>query len=132
MQDAHDTYSSLRQRDYRCLHTANVLAAISAEIIHIAVSWELYERTKSPAALGFVGLAQFLPVLLLSLPAGHAADRYSRKALLVLAQSVTATASLGLALLSLYEGPVPLVFVCVTLAGVGQALRAPARSSLIS
>jgi MFS family permease len=132
MADGHDPYEALRFPDYRRLLAGNMLASVGTEMQAVAVGWELYERTGSTAALGFVGLAQFLPVFLLSLPAGHAADRYSRKALLVLAMAVTATSSLGLALLSWSQGPVPLVFVCVTLAGVGQALRAPARSALIA
>ena len=45
----------------------------------VAVGWELYERTGSATALGLVGLVQVLPVLLLAIPAGHAADRYNRK-----------------------------------------------------
>jgi MFS family permease len=91
----------------------------------------LYERTNQPAALGMVGLALFLPVLLLSLPAGHAADRYSRKWLLLAATVLAAVASLGLAALSFLEGPVLLIYVCLLLSGVAQAFSAPARWSLV-
>jgi MFS family permease len=91
----------------------------------------LYQRTNSKAALGYVGLAQFLPVLFLSLPAGHAADRYSRKGLVVLALALTTAASIGLAALSLAAGPVFLIYVCIAVVGVGQALGSPARWSLV-
>ncbi len=78
----------------------------------MAVGWELYTRTGSKLDLGLVGLAQFLPMLLLALPAGHAADRYNRKTILLLAQGLLLTASLGLALLSYAQGPVSLIYAC--------------------
>lgn len=128
---AHDPYRALRHRDYRLLLAAGILASIGAEIQAVAVGWELYARTQNAAALGLAGLLQFLPVLLLALPAGYAADHYSRRVLFQLAQVMEAAASLGLAALSFAEGPVPLMFCCLVLGGVARALRAPTRSSLM-
>src|SRR5262245_38417215 len=108
MAEAHDPYAALRHRDYRHLLGGRGLASLGSEMQAVAVGWELYERTDSAAALGYVGLVQFLPVLLLSLPAGQAADRYSRKRLLVAAQGLMALASLALAALSYWQGPVAL------------------------
>src|SRR5579885_460516 len=104
----HDSYAALRNVDFRRLLTGNILASIGTQMQSVAIGWELYERTHQAKALGFVGLVEFLPVLLLSLPAGQAADRYSRKKILLLAQAVMAIASFGLALLSYYQGPIPL------------------------
>jgi len=98
----------------------------------VVVEWELYDRTGDPLALAMVGLVLFLPVLFLSLPAGHAADRYSRKGLLLAAQGVMTLASLGLAALSFFQGPIPLVYVCLLLAGTSRAFSMPARSALVS
>jgi MFS family permease len=131
MQEAHDPYAALRSRDYRRLLLGNMLASMASEMQSAAVGWELYYRTESAAALGIVGLVQFLPVLLLSLPAGHAADRYSRKGLLLAAQGLMVLTSLGLALLSFFEGPVPIVYLCLLLAGVSRAFNAPARWALV-
>jgi len=78
MAELHDPYGALRVPDFRRLLTCSVFASVASEIQAVAVGWELYQRTNSKAALGFVGLVQFLPVLLLSLPAGHAADRRPR------------------------------------------------------
>ena len=105
MDEAHDPYAALRHRDYLLLLTGSLLASMGGEMQSVAVGWELYQRTNSATALGLVGLVQFLPVLLLSLPAGHAADRYSRKRLLAAGQALMALASLGLAALSYAEGP---------------------------
>jgi MFS family permease len=131
MPPAHDPYVALRSRDYRRLLAGNMLASIASEMMSVAVGWELYQRTNSAAALGFVGLAQFLPVLLLALPAGHAADRYSRKGLFLAAQVMMALASLGLGGLSFYHGPVLLVYLCLLLTGVSRAFSAPARWALV-
>src|SRR5579871_5479603 len=129
--DAHDPYGALRVPDYRRLLAVLVLVGLGGEMQAVAIGWELYERTHEPAALGYTGLAQFLPVLLLSLVAGHAADRYSRKRVLFAALTLSALASLALAALSRLQGPVPLIYVCLTLAGIARAFSAPARSSLL-
>jgi MFS family permease len=130
-QDAHDPYAALRQRDFCLLLSSNVLAALCAEAQFTVVEWEIYQRTKSYELMGYGGLAQFIPVLLLALPAGQAADRFSRKRLLMLAHVTMALASVGLALVSLCDGPVLLIFVCLALAGTARALGMPARASLI-
>ena len=131
MQALHDPYAALRIPDYRRVLVGSVLASLGTEMQAVAVGWELYDRTGSAAALGFVGLVQFLPVLFFSLPAGHAADRYSRKHLLAGALGLMAVASTGLALLSLWRGPIPLVYLCLLLAGTSRAFNAPARWALV-
>jgi MFS family permease len=131
MADGHNPYAALGSRDFRLLLAGSLLSSTGTEIQAVAVGWELYRRTGQAADLGYVGLVQFLPVLLLSLPAGHAADRYNRKALLVAAQTLAALASAGLALLSVWQGPIPVIYLCLFLAGVGQAFSMPARWSLV-
>src|ERR1700756_4276012 len=100
MPDGHDAYAALRNPNYRRLLLGTLLASAGSEMQSVAVGWELYQRTNSATALGMVGLVQFLPVLLLTLPAGHAADRFSRKRLVLASQLGMAVASLALALLS--------------------------------
>ena len=129
----HDPYAALRVADYRRLLAVLLLVGLGGEMQAVAIGWELYQRTHEPAALGYTGLAQFLPVLLLSLLAGHAADRYSRKRLLMMALTLSALASLGLAALSRLQGPVPLVYACLTLAGIARAFSArPGRRCCLS
>src|SRR2546429_359012 len=81
----------------------SVLGTIATQIQTAALDWELYQRTGSVRFLGWVGLVQFLPVLLLALPAGQAADHYSRKGLVVAAQGLIGLAALGLTTLSLLQ-----------------------------
>ena len=49
----------------------------------VAVGWQVFQITHRPLDLGYVGLVQFLPGVLLSIPAGHAADRFDRRAVLL-------------------------------------------------
>ncbi len=69
-------------------------------MLTIALEWEVYARTHSAAALGLVGLTAALPVVALSLPAGHLADRYRRKNIILCSQVLSALCSVCLALLS--------------------------------
>jgi MFS family permease len=131
MPGSHDPYAALRHGDYRCLLSAAVLASIGGEVQAVAIGWELYQRTHDAAALGFAGLAQFLPVLLLALPAGQAADRFSRKLLFQLSQLVMALVALGLESLSVEQGPVWVVYLLLLLSGACRAFGAPARSALL-
>ncbi len=70
-------------------------------MINVAVGWLLYERTASAWALGLVGLVELSPGLLLMVPAGHAADRYPRRRVGIVAHTLLASAAAGLALTSL-------------------------------
>ena len=128
--DAHDAYAAFREPGYRFMLGGAVLASIGLELQATAILWEILERTDSAFLIGCTGLAQFLPVLLLVLPAGQLVDHYDRKRLFQLAQAVMACASLGLAYLSYTSGPVGLMLACLVLSGVGRALSAPARVSL--
>jgi MFS family permease len=128
---AHDPYTVLRDPNFRRLVLAGMVATVGNQMQGVAVGWELYERTGSPLALGMVGLAQVLPVLLLAIPAGHAADRHSRKGQIVLAHGLLLITSLGLAFLSARRGPVGLTYLFLVLTGVGQALNRPARWAIL-
>jgi predicted MFS family arabinose efflux permease len=127
----HDPYVALRVPDYRRLLGVLVLSGIGGEAQAVAVGWELYQRTGSAIALGLTGLAHFLPVLLLSLPAGHAADHSSRKRLLLISLVMSALASAELAELSLSKGPIPLIYVCLVLTGGARAFSTPSQTSLL-
>src|SRR5579883_3647637 len=99
-----DSYGALHSRDFRLLLIGVFLAMFGQQMIGVALGWELYERTGSALVLGFVGLAQVLPVIALFLPAGYIIDRYNRKYVVLTAQFVLALAELGLALLSYARG----------------------------
>ncbi len=69
-------------------------------MLTIAIEWEVYARTHSASALGLVGLAAAVPIVVLSLPAGHLADRFSRRSIILLTQALSAVCSICLAAVS--------------------------------
>lgn len=77
-----------------------MLSIIGRQMLAVAVEWEIYARTHSATALGLVGLVFAIPVVTLSLPAGHLADRFSRKRIIQISQVLSAIASAMLALIS--------------------------------
>jgi MFS family permease len=131
MQDAHDPYGALKLRDYRRLLAGSILYTLGTEMQAVAVGMELWRRTGSKAALGWTGFVQFMPVLCLALTAGHAADRVNRQKLLMTAQTLGALTSLGLAILSFWQGPIYLIYLCLFLVGVARAFNVPARWALL-
>jgi MFS family permease len=131
MTERHDPYAALRVPDYRRLLCSTVLGTVASEMRAVAVGWDLYQRTGSKAALGLVGLAQFLPVLLFFLPAGHVADRFNRKLIIIGALALSAITSTGLTIVSLFGGPVHFIYLCIAMVGIAQAFSAPARWSLL-
>lgn len=130
--EAHDPYAALRVPDYRLLLSMVVLNGIAGEMQAAAVGWEIYQRTGDPLDLGYTGLAQFLPVLLLTLPAGHVADRFSRKRILLCALGTMVATSLALAALSWQRGPIFLIYLLLVVAGCARAFGVPARVALLS
>lgn len=128
----HDPYAALRFRDFRLLIGANFLAMLGDQMVSVAVGWELYERTHDALALGLVGLVEVLPVILLVLPAGHVADRFNRKYVVLDAQALITVCALGLALLSLAQGPLLLIYACLLGIGTARSFNFPARSALLS
>ena len=91
---------ALRHRDFALYAGASFLSTIALQIQATALAWQIYEITGDPLQLGLVGLAEFLPGMLLALPAGHLADRLDRRLVMVIgvsAEMVAAIALLGLA-----------------------------------
>ena len=76
---------------------ARFLATVSNEMQAVAVGWQVYSLTHRPLDLGLVGLAQFLPGVLLFLVAGQAADRFPRRNILRICYGVFGLCSLALA-----------------------------------
>jgi MFS family permease len=128
----HDPYRALRFRDFRLLLTGACISSFGQQMLTVALGWELYNRTGSALVLGGVGLAQIIPIILLSLPAGHVADRYSRKRIMFFSQIVLAAGALGLAALSWRHGPLLLIYGCLVVIGGAGAFNNPASSALIA
>jgi MFS family permease len=129
--ERHDPYKALRSQDFRLLLTGRFITSFGNEMLTFAIAWELWLRTRSAFALGMVGLVQVVPVILLSLPGGHVADQHNRRKIVGVTQVAFALCSLGLGLLSFYQGPLVLIYVCLLGIGIARAFNDPAASTLV-
>ena len=103
----HDPYAAFRSRGFRFFTTGNLLSIIGRQMLAVAVEWEIYRRTHSATALGLVGFVFAIPIVGFSLPAGHLADRISRKHIILVSQILSAIASALLALVSWQHLAIP-------------------------
>ncbi|MBL9123609.1 MAG: MFS transporter [Planctomycetaceae bacterium] len=130
-QALHDPWSALRIAGFRRYLAGNVFAALGMQMQTVAVGWEVWERTHDALLLGLVGLVQFLPVITLLLPAGHAADRFPRKRILFCCLALLVSSSLGLALISVTGGHIRWMFACLLLTGIARAFQQPTKASFL-
>jgi MFS family permease len=119
-------------RDFTRYQLARVAVILGAEAQAVSVAWQVYSITHRPIDLGFTGLALFLPGLLFLLPAGHVADRFDRRRVILCCYSlqVLCTAAL-LTLAILRTHHVLFIYAVLFIIGMGRAFSAPASSALI-
>ena len=123
---------AFQSRDFRRYQLARFVVIIGAEAQTVAVAWQIYQLTHSAAMLGFTGLALFIPGLIFVLPAGHAADRYDRR-LLILACYVLQFLASGLLFWFSYYGTRHIfsIYAVLFLIGMGRAFSGPASSAMV-
>ncbi|MFN3484317.1 MAG: MFS transporter [Planctomycetota bacterium] len=120
-------WAPLRHGNFAFYQFARVLLILGGQMYLVALHWQVYEMTRSPLQSGLVGLAQFIPNLLLSLPAGHVADRMNRRAILVACALANAATGGWLAWqASLPEPSLPAIYVACGCLGAIRAFSAPA------
>src|SRR5207253_7273632 len=105
----HDPYAAFRFGDFSLFTAGNLLSITGRLMLAVAVEWEVYARTHSATALGLVGLVIAVPVVTLSLPAGHLADRFSRKRMILISQIFSVLTSIALALVSWKHLAIPAI-----------------------
>lgn len=105
--EAHDPYAAFRFPAFLFYTTGNCISITGRQMLTVAIEWEIYARTHSATALGLVGLMVALPVVLLSLPAGHLADRFSRRTIILWSQALSALCSVALAIVSWQHLAIP-------------------------
>ncbi|HEV3206261.1 MAG TPA: MFS transporter [Terriglobales bacterium] len=118
--------------DFALYQSARFFIVASLEMQSVAVGWQVYEITRRPLDLGLVGLAQFLPGLLLFLVSGHAADRFERRKVVTLCYcGFTLCSALLLILAWRNSHSVRLIYAVVVLLGVVRAFNAPVSRALL-
>lgn len=121
-----------RSRDLRLYLGIRFGTTLGTQIQSVGVGWQVYDLTRDPVALGYVGLSIFLPMLLLVLPAGDLADRVDRRFMLMASYLVQVLASAMLLVLTLTGVKAMWAFYSViTLLGVALGLSQPAMQSFL-
>src|SRR5476649_794371 len=95
-------YAVLRYADYSRYLIGRFVASLGQQMLVVAIDWELWKRTHSALALAFVGLSMMVPMILCTVPAGHFADIFNRKKIILISTLVLAVASLWLTLSSYF------------------------------
>jgi MFS family permease len=119
-------------RDFRRYQLARVAVILGAEAQSVAVAWQVYSITHRAIDLGYTGLALFLPGLIFLLPAGHVADRFDRRHV-ILACYVLQVFCTG-ALIALARNNTQnflAIYTVLFFVGTGRAFSSPASSALI-
>jgi MFS family permease len=120
------------QRSFMRLWLARMTAIAGGQMVMVAVGWQMYEATGSAWDLGLVGLLQFLPAVLLTLPAGHMIDRFHRARVvsLCMAAGVTVALLLWAGSAGGFIGRTLLLVISVVLGAV-RAFQMPAQQALL-
>jgi MFS family permease len=125
-------WSVFRFREFRAFCAARFLTGIALQVHNVGLGWLVYDRTGSVLALGLVGLAAFLPALLLALVAGAAADRYDRRLIMICCWSIIALGDLALLAVALNPSlPVWPIYVLTVLVGGSRSFANPASQALL-
>ena len=131
----HDPYAALRIGGFRLYEIGWTVSVIGQQVQSVAVQWHIAGRigaNGNPAlALGLVGAVQAIPLILLALPAGQLADRHDRRRIIMVSQVVAAISSVGMAVVSHFDGSISLLYGLLFLGAVAQATGWPARSALL-
>lgn len=127
----HDAFAALRLPFVRAFAIGRMASVIGAQIVSVTVGYQLYERTNDPWSLGLVGVFELLPVLLLMVPAGNAADRFPRRTVAMLAHLLLALAALGLAAVASRGAPVELIYGLLVVVGTARAFSSPSVQTLL-
>jgi MFS family permease len=122
----------LQLRGFRHFLSSRVLSSMAFQGSAVAIGWLVYDKTRNPFDLGFIGLFQFLPMLVLTLVAGQVADHFDRRRIGLVCQIIEAV-MMGFIALGIAQGwlSVPLIFAAVAVLGSAQAFERPTMAALL-
>ena len=126
-----DPYAAWRIRNYRLYAASWFLMTLAKQIETVAIGVYVYALTRNALALGWLGLIQALPVMVLAIPAGQMADRRDRRLVTAATLAVTLLISAGLTAACRAEASSLWVYVLLGISAVGQAIGGPSRASLL-
>ena len=124
--------SLLRHRAYLAFWCARTASSFGFQMLSVAVGWQVYALTGRAFDLGLIGLVQFIPSVLLALPAGHLADQFDRRRIVLAGQVVEWLAIVALAALSLCHAIDERgILLLVLVIGAAKAFESPSLQSMV-
>jgi MFS family permease len=121
-----------RQRDPASCLIGRCCATLASQMLAVAVGWHVYALTRDPLALGFVGLSEFLPFVLLVLYGGHVADRVARRGVVIAAYVAEIGCALALLVVVLaHEQRTWPIYLTLGVFGASRAFWGPAMQAML-
>ena len=122
-----------RDRDFSFFISSRFLSTVGMQVQSVAIGWQIYDIERTPLSLGLVGLCEFVPMFLLTLPAGEIADRFDQRRVLALSQALLGICS-GLFLLFrlLYPRDALPFYAVLVLFGAARGFSGPSSQSLLA
>jgi len=123
---------AFQHKDYRFFWMARVLGVLAIEMQITALSWQVYQLTGKALDLGLVGLAQFMPFLMLFLISGSVADRYQRKKIMSICVAIQMLCALAFFIMTVTGNANFLaIFTILIFLGIARAFQSPAQSAIV-
>jgi len=126
------SYAVLRNADFSRYVIGRFILSLGQQMLVVAIDWELYKRTHSALALAFVGLSLMIPMVVCTIPAGHFADVFNRKKIILVTTVMLAAVSAGLTLISYFAAPVFWIYLCLVILGVARTFLWPASAAFVT
>ena len=121
-----------RDRDLYFFVTSRFIATLAIQVQSVAIGWQIYDMERTPMALGLVGLCQFAPMFLLTLPAGDITDRFNQRRVYSLAAGLQALCSALFLILSIFRPHTAwMYYLVLVLFGAARGFSGPSGSSLL-
>src|ERR687884_473072 len=130
--EPHSAFSALQYRDFRLYWVGQIVSVTGSQMQLVAINWHVYLLTKSPLALGAVGLVRVIPIVLCSLLGGLVADAFDRKRLMLITQTVMLLSAGVLAMITAsgLQDVWP-IYLLTAIASAATAFDNPARQALL-
>lgn len=126
------SFTALKYRDFRLLWIGLFISRIGSEMQVVAVIWHLYLLTNSPLAIGYIGLARFIPLLPASFIAGVVADKYDRRTIMLVSQILlTFVTMVFVYLVSVNQITPMVIYILIAVNSLVASFDTPARQALI-
>ena len=125
-------YAVLRNADFTRYLIGRFVASLGQQMLVVAIDWELYQRMHSALPLALVGLSVMVPMILFTVPAGHFADTFNRKKIILITTLILTVVSVGLALASAFLFPVIWIYFFLFIIGAARTFLWPASAAFVT